>query len=880
MRTPRRASGAPALARAGLLALVALAAALLALAGPVRGAGDGVRESALAAWNAVFGERPAPAGGQRMIVVLRAPSLADQMAAAETEPTSEDERRWVAEADAGQRVLLQQLADRGLTLRRERVFTKTLNGFSAVVDARAQAELERRGEVAGVYPVRTVYPASIASRALTGPEFRAGAGRRPEGGLPGFDGSGITIALLDSGVDLEHPYLNGRVLRGVDLVDRDGRAIAERKPDDPTRVESHGTRMAGILVGAGGPGRLGGIAPGARVLPLRVLGWERSADGTWALLGRGDVLLAGFERAVDPDGDGDVGDRAAVTLAPVVEPYASVPDSPEARAVAGATRLGTLVVAPAGNDGRGARAFGTVGAPGGAPSALTAGALDTRRETLAARTVVRAGGNVVVDDAAPLVGAVRPRGELPVTALLGPSLADPSRRREVAADGSALADLFDPAGVSRVAGRAVIVSGASRSLETKVRNAATAGAAAVLVHGGPILAGSLDLDETTAVPVVALAADAAHAALDALVRGEPVSIAFRGVRAGTNAGVGRVAVFSSGGVAFGGHVKPDVLAAGVGLATADAGATADGSPRYATATGSSVAAAVTAASAAVLVQARPGLSVGELRSLLVGTAVQLVREGRPDPVTVQGAGVVDPGAAAAAEVAVEPMTLAFGRAGGDGWQVTQTVTLRNLSRRRLEIGLGITRDTWGKPDLSFSASPANVSLAPGASAPVVLVVSGAAPLSGAAGGSFVVSPAGSRPLRVPWAVSFRSGRPEPLLAAVALSHERFRASDAAPVVLAFRVGRVAESEAGRSVEPVQLLVAELWADGGRKLGVLTRLHDLLPGRYALGLTGRGPRGNELRRGRYVLRLLAYPVAGDAGAEATTVDVPFTILGKR
>ena len=44
-------------------------------------------------------------------------------------------------------------------------------------------------------------------------------------------------------------------------------------------------------------------------------------------------------------------------------------------------------------------------------------------------------------------------------------------------------------------------------------------------------------------------------------------------------------------------------------------------------------------------------------------------------------------------------------------------------------------------------------------------------------------------------------------------------------------------------------------------------------------TGRGPRGNELAEGSYVLRLVAHPVAGDAGAKATTVDVPFTITGR-
>jgi hypothetical protein len=340
--------------------------------------------------------------------------------------------------------------------------------------------------------------------------------------------------------------------------------------------------------------------------------------------------------------------------------------------------------------------------------------------------------------------------------------------------------------------------------------------------------------------------------------------------------VDQVAAFSSAGLAFDGRVKPDLVAPGVGLATADGGTNADGTPRYATATGSSVAAAVVAGSAATIAQARPGLTAAELRSLLVGSARQIVRDGVPHPVTLQGAGLVDAAGAAAAEVAVQPVTLAFGRASTGGWQVAQTITARSLSIRRVELGFGITRDRWGDPELSFAASPSSVSLAPGASVDVTLVASGVGPLRGEASGAFVVAPQGSRPVRVPWAVSFRSEEPGALLSAVSLSDAAIRPSDAAPAVLTFRVGSVASGEGGHALEPVQLLVAELWTARGRRLGVLTRLHDLLPGRYALGVTGRGPTGRTLRPGRYELRLRAHPVAGDSAAQPTTVAVPFTI----
>jgi hypothetical protein len=58
--------------------------------------------------------------------------------------------------------------------------------------------------------------------------------------------------------------------------------------------------------------------------------------------------------------------------------------------------------------------------------------------------------------------------------------------------------------------------------------------------------------------------------------------------------------------------------------------------------------------------------------------------------------------------------------------------------------------------------------------------------------------------------------------------------------------------------------------------VLARLRDVLPGRYAYGLTGRGPQGGVLPEGSYVLRLRAYPVDGDDGTQPSTAEAVFTI----
>jgi len=78
----------------------------------------------------------------------------------------------------------------------------------------------------------------------------------------GADGTGVTVAIVDSGVDAAHPDLAGRVLPGIDLVDGD---------DDPADAYGHGTHVAGIVAATVGGGEVVGVAPGVHVLPVRVL---------------------------------------------------------------------------------------------------------------------------------------------------------------------------------------------------------------------------------------------------------------------------------------------------------------------------------------------------------------------------------------------------------------------------------------------------------------------------------------------------------------------------------------------------------------------------------------------------------------------------------
>ncbi len=850
-----------------LLAVVAIVATAVLLATGGKGAGQASPPATSAAgWRGLVGSRPRVALGQRVIVVLKTPSLAQRVAAAGGIVETRRERAWTNAVLSAEKLLVTRLALQGVTVHPDFSYARVLAGFSALVDASAIPIIERDADVVGVYPVRVAYPATVSSRVLSRADYGPLSGHRPEIGMSGVDGRGVTIALLDTGVDAAVPYLRGRVQKGIDVVGGSTDALAAVKPGDPTQVERHGTQMAGLLVGAGGPSALAGVATGASVLPIRVAGWQPDSLGHFAIYARSDQIIAGLDRAVDPNDDGDAHDAARVALIALAEPFAAFADGPEARAAAGALALDTLVVAPTGNDGLAAAGYGDISAPGGAPSVLTVGALDARTHTDRARIVVRAGLTTLLDGTASLAGAVRPSRRLDLDVAVPRGTIGGTRRTA-----PRLTDFFTRSGVSIVAGRAALVPVGASPAPAAAR-AAAAGASAVLLYGGgaALPAGGLGLDESIPIPVVSISTSVAHAALQRIARGERVTVALREAGSVQNAEQGRVASFSSSGLAFDGRVKPDLVAPGVGLATSDPGANADGSPRFVTVNGSSAAAATVAGAAALLAQARPSLGASALSGLLAGSAQPLPA----DPVTHQGAGLVDVGAATAGEVAASPSTLALGRSTGAGWRVKASFTVTNLSTRTLHLALGVRTQDEGAAAVDFRLHPSHITLQQGKSVLVRLnAITASAPSGSAtADGSVLVVVQGAGGIRVPWAIAF-GGNDVDLIGSATLSAKSFGHSDTKPALLALDAGRVLAVGGRPEIRPVRQLDVVLQRADGTAVGLLARLRDVLPGRYTFGLTGRGPDGQLLPPGDYVLRVIAYPVEQ---GQPSRRRLPFTL----
>ncbi len=605
-----------------------LAAAVVAL---VLGAGGGRAQEQPAqsideaGWQGVLGVRAPVSTAQRYVVLLRPPSLAARVRAAGGRVTEKEMRAWSAAAVAQQEQFLARLSAVGARIAPEYRYTRVVNGFSARLDPTSAALLDRDREVVGIYPVRIAYPAQATESGGVLPSAVADLE------IAGLDGSGVTVALLDTGVDPSHPYLRGRVLSGVDVIDPGSGGIAQPHPTIPGRPERHGTELAGIIAGSEGPDGLHGIAPGAAILPVRVGGWQPNSEGGYSVYSRTDQILAGLEAAVDPNDDGDVLDAARIALIGMVEPYAAFADGPLPRAITGAADLDMLVIVPAGNDGQAGPGYGSVAGPGGALDAVTVGAADGRLAAPTVRVLVRAGLRVLYEADVPLGGAPTETVTADVV------LVD----RRTAARG--IAGLFSD-GVSAVAGHSVLLPRAALSDDT-VEEATSAGALSVLVDG-PLPAGAFSLDVPAGVPVVGLDRGVVAEVRAMLAAGVPVTVAIGDVEVASREAGGSIAAFSSRGLVLDGSLKPDLAAPGVSVPTSEPGRGDDGEVRFGTISGTSAAAAVTAGVAAVLAQGRPALDARELHGVLVGSA----QRADLDP-TASGAGLVDLRAAVQQELA-------------------------------------------------------------------------------------------------------------------------------------------------------------------------------------------------------------------------------------
>lgn len=173
-------------------------------------------------------------------------------------------------------------------------------------------------------------------------------------GAFGNRGGGIRVAVLDTGVDANHPDLRGKV-KGWAEFDVNGRKVQRSKPHDTDR---HGTHVCGTIAGSGESGQFIGIAPEAEIHAGLVLNGRRG--GTVA------QILAGLDWAIEQRVHVINLSLGGLTLERIVR-------SPFHRSLFHAASIGISVVAAVGNDGG-----QTSGTPGNDFFALAVGAVDMK----------------------------------------------------------------------------------------------------------------------------------------------------------------------------------------------------------------------------------------------------------------------------------------------------------------------------------------------------------------------------------------------------------------------------------------------------------------------------------------------------------------------
>lgn len=467
----------------------------------------------------------------------------------------------------------------------------------------------------------------------------------------GFEGQGINIAVLDTGIDWSHPMFGGdptpprHGLLPPTAATNSNQKVIYYLPLSPSLVDDygHGTHASadaagylGIAPGADGiPGnaddrRLHGIAPQARLMGYKVC----TPAGTCVTA----ATILSIEDSVSP-----------VTLTLQPKPVAHVinlslggvggPDTASSVAASNAALLGTTVVASAGNSGPGE---GTVGAPAAGRHVIAVGATTHPGAANANWSVDLVGFNRI--KLFPMAGTPNPpanginqRYVMVNNPLVTYPPAVAGKIALVKNAGPVSATFADRCNRAALAGASAMILISTTTNPTAVRS--TIPCANVSPADGEILVDALSSTDNNAV-------DPPNGAIsEQNIRLNPIL---------NDLFVGETAGFSSRGPVAGlGQVKPDVTAPGVAVysATSLIGAPANSMmdpSRYIAANGTSFSGPQVAGAAAIVKQAHLNYSPDMIRATLINTGTNLRNgtrtpksDANADPINEQGGGLID-----------------------------------------------------------------------------------------------------------------------------------------------------------------------------------------------------------------------------------------------
>ncbi|MCL6573669.1 MAG: S8 family serine peptidase [Bacillus sp. (in: Bacteria)] len=525
-----------------------------------------------------------------------------------------------------------------------RVFREALDGFSVQGSSESINRLARQNQISLVSPVTQYQVQTEESiKIIGGDAARSFFDEKNER----LTGKGVTVGVIDTGVDYTHPDLRRNFAGGRDLVDNDHDPMETRALGKAT---IHGTHVAGIIAANG---KIKGVAPEAKIIAYRALG--PGGDGTT------EQVLAAIDQAIK-----DRVDIVNLSLGNDI----NGPDLPISLALNRAVDKGIVAIAASGNSGPN---VWTVGSPGTASKAISVGASTPTME-IPYILIEGSRDKVRIE---PMEGSAKWALDRSLLVIDGGS----GRKQEM----------------KNVRGKIVLIKRGTLTFSEKAMNAQAAGAAAVLIYNN--ISGRFigNLETTMNIPVGALTRDDGAFFIKKLIKSSPSA------RISVLEEKDRLADFSSRGpVTETWEIKPDIVAPGVAINSTIPGG-------YLSLQGTSMATPHVAGACALIKQAHPDWTPPQIKAALMNTAKPLLNKQSIYYRTYeQGAGRIQVDAAIKAQSLVTPSSIRFGKFTEHSDNHKAYLQVENTSERALRYSFVIPPQvaglSWRFP-LAFTLEP-------------------------------------------------------------------------------------------------------------------------------------------------------------------------------
>jgi minor extracellular serine protease Vpr len=631
----------------------------------------------------------------------------------------------------------------GLQLQERYAYDTLFNGLSVRVHPGQLGALQRLPGVKALYPVETyrlpeteedLVPDLATALAMTGADIAQSQ--------LGLDGTGIRVAIMDTGIDIDHPDLGGygipgahntpfpnsKIVAGYDFVGDDYSGSSGPAPQPggrPDDCNGHGTHVAGIVAA---DGLVRGVAPKARLGAYRVFGCAGSTTA--------DIMIAAMERAH--------ADGMHVLNMSIGAAFQAWPQYPSAQAATRLVNQGVVVVASIGNSGT--SGLYAAGAPGVGHKVIGVANFQNTHSFLPAFTL--SPDDRLVGYNAATGAPAASSGTLPLARTGTTSSAD---------------DACSPLPPNSLQGKVALIRRGTCSFHIKALNAQDAGAAGVILYNNaagalsPTVAGS----PAITIPVGGISQADGHL-IDSRLAAGPVALTWQLGGSFPLADGGLLSSSSSHGMTYELVLKPDLGGPGGSIYSTYP---LEARP-YASLSGTSMSAPHVAGAAALVLQARPHTPAQAMAAILQNSAQPKPWSGNPslgllDLVHRQGAGMVQVDKSVLATTRVEPGKLSLGES--EQGPAAHTLTVRNEASHpvtyvpsfvnAVSTGANSYAITFSTSNASVAFDSAALTVPAGGSARLTATVTApTGPVGGQYGGYILLTPEdGGQVVRVPFA---------------------------------------------------------------------------------------------------------------------------------